>query len=82
MDSQVVTFTYTNWQGETAQRTVRPIHMYFGHTTYHQGDQWLLVAYDLDKKAERTFAMKDISGWKPVDTNEKTPGVTLGSTPQ
>jgi predicted DNA-binding transcriptional regulator YafY len=36
----------------------------FGHTTWHRQDQWLLIAYDLDKEAIRDFAMKDIKEWR------------------
>jgi hypothetical protein len=34
--------------------------MWYGHTEYHKEDQWLLKALDLDKNAERDFAVKDI----------------------
>lgn len=53
-------FKYKNWQGETAVRNVMPIKIWFGHTDFHVEDQWLLKATDLDKNAERDFAVKDI----------------------
>jgi len=56
-------FDYKNWRGETATRHVRPIRIWFGSTQYHPTPQWLLTAVDLDKNAERDFAMADMSGW-------------------
>lgn len=55
---------YKNWKGETRERTVQPIEIWFGHTDYHQEDQWLLKAYDLEKKDYRDFALKDVSSIK------------------
>lgn len=53
-------FKYKNWQGETTIRTVMPIKIWYGHTEFHKTDQWLLKATDLDKDAERDFAVNDI----------------------
>ena len=53
-------FMYTNWKGKRGFREVIPQRIYFGSTEWHKEEQWLMVAYDLDKKAERTFAMKDM----------------------
>lgn len=66
MSKNNVTFTYKNWKGETAVRLVRPIMISFGHTTFHPEPQWLLHAWDINKEAERTFAMKDIKDWDPA----------------
>ena len=52
---------YTNWKGKTEQRTISPLEIYWGHTEFHPEDQFLLKCIDLDKDAERTYAMKDIS---------------------
>ncbi len=59
-----VSFTYTNWRGETKKRTVVPISIRFGISDYHEGEQWFLVAFDIEKGdlAIREFAMKDIEG--------------------
>ena len=65
--TQDVVFTYTNYRGETRERRVRPIRMYFGSTEYHDDPQWLLVAKDLERDVERTFAMKDIKEWAPAE---------------
>lgn len=54
---------YTNWRGETAERHIIPIRIWFGSTQWHKEEQWLLNAEDLDKKQHRDFAIKDIHGW-------------------
>lgn len=58
-----VKFEYTNYKGETAWRHVEPIEIRFGATEWHKEPQWLLKALDLDKKAIREFALKDILHW-------------------
>lgn len=64
----VVRIRYRNHKGETAVRRIvpypnRPVE--FGSNRWHPTPQWLLYAWDLDKKAERTFALKDIQSWEP-----------------
>ena len=61
--NQAVTIVYTNYKGVTAIRHIIPISIFFGHTDWHKEDQWILTAYDIDKEAERGFAMKDIKSW-------------------
>lgn len=61
---EVIHILYTNYRGETAWRRIYPSHIHYGVTSYHPQSQWLLVAYDLDKKADRDFAMKDIRRWQ------------------
>jgi predicted DNA-binding transcriptional regulator YafY len=53
-------FIYKNWQGETAERKIIPIKIWYGKTDFHPKKQWFLKALDLDKKAERDFAISDI----------------------
>lgn len=53
-------FVYTNWKGETCNRTVLPIKIWYGATEYHSERQWLMKAFDKDKQAERDFALKDM----------------------
>jgi len=62
-----VTFTYTNWHGETAVRRVLPTGLIFAANEWHPEPQWLLRGFDLDKEVNRTFAMKDITGWADAD---------------
>lgn len=59
---------YTNWKGKTEKRTIIPWTAFWGHTEFHKEDQFLLKCYDVDKKAERTYAMKDISKIELVET--------------
>lgn len=54
-------FTYTNYKGSVANRSVIPIRLWYGHTKFHQQDQWILKAYDTLKKEERDFAVSDIT---------------------
>ena len=61
---KIVSIIYTNWRGETTQRTVIPESIYFGSTEWHQEPQWLLRALDVEKQAMRDFAIKDIGSWE------------------
>lgn len=58
-----VSIDYTNWRGETATRRIIPISIWFGSTEWHKQAQWLLKALDIEKNAERDFALKDIHDW-------------------
>jgi predicted DNA-binding transcriptional regulator YafY len=59
-----IEFDYTNWKGKKGHRKIEVNEFYYGSTEYHQEPQWLLEGFDLDKKAFRTFAMKDMSNVK------------------
>lgn len=61
---QQVSILYTNWRGEKAERVIVPISIWFGATEWHPEQQWLLKALDVEKDAERDFAMRDIEAWK------------------
>lgn len=54
---QPITLTYTNWRGETAERTIIPQRLWFGSTQWHPEPGWLLAAIDMEKDAERDFAL-------------------------
>ena len=76
-----VEICYTNHRGETAMRRVIPARIVFGVAAeWHIDPQWLLEAYDLDRKADRTFAMRDIHFWRAIpedvdgQTKEPSPG--------
>lgn len=60
---KTVSIVYTNYKGETAIRKIIPEKIWFGKTEWHPEDQWLMDAYDVDKKANRSFALKDIRVW-------------------
>lgn len=57
---QQTQFEYINYKGIKSTRNVIPMSLYFGATEFHPENQWLMVAYDLDKQGERTFALNDI----------------------
>jgi predicted DNA-binding transcriptional regulator YafY len=58
---------YTNWKGDRSWRRITPRGIRFGTTDYHPDACWLLDAFDLDKQAMRSFALKDIHEWvEPV----------------
>ncbi|MCE7028433.1 hypothetical protein [Jiella avicenniae] len=52
-----ITLRYTNWRGETADRTIIPERVWFGHTEWHPQDQWMLNALDVEKDTYRDFAL-------------------------
>lgn len=62
MRTHRISFTYTNWRGETALRHVVPVGVEFGSTKWHPEPGWLLRARDTEKRLEeRLFAMKDMT---------------------
>lgn len=58
-----VRIDYVNWRGERAVRTIVPRRLYFGEVDWHDGAQWLLDAWDVEKAAIRSFAVADIQQW-------------------
>lgn len=62
-----IVIRYTNYRGETALRRIIPMSLRFGSTEWHPRAQWLLEAFDLDRHAERSFALQDILEWSPTD---------------
>lgn len=61
--TKTVKIIYTNYRDETAERVIEPISIWFGSTEWHKEEQWLLKAIDIEKNAERDFALKDIKKW-------------------
>ena len=59
-DDEPVRIRYTNWKGETGDRYIMPLEVWYGATQWHPEEQWLLRALDVEKQAERDFALKDI----------------------
>ena len=71
MDYGDVEIDYTNHHGERAIRRIIPRHIFWSSgNEWHPEPQWLLYARDLEKDADRTFAMKDIHSWKPIDPEQ------------
>jgi hypothetical protein len=58
---QTIRFVYRNWQGVVATRTARVIGLSYGVTDWHPEPQWFLQAVDLEKNAERLFALRDMT---------------------
>ncbi len=65
-NKKIVEIVYTNWKGVTATRHIIPKDIFFGSTEWHTEVQWLLNAFDVDKQADRAFALKDIKSWKEI----------------
>lgn len=59
-DNPPLVFKYKNWEGKAAVRRVQPIKIWYGKTQWHPKEGWLLKAVDVEKDAERDFAIKDI----------------------
>lgn len=63
-DQTVVEISYTNYRGETSTRRILPSRLWFGSAEWHPAPQWILDAWDLDKCALRSFAVRDIGSWR------------------
>ncbi len=50
---------YRNHRGEVAERRIIPVGLRFGATRWHPDLQWLLDCWDIEKDAERTYALAD-----------------------
>lgn len=59
MTDHPLVFYYTNWRGQTDLRRVRPVRVWHGKSGFHAQPQWFLAAYDLDRRAQRDFALAD-----------------------
>ena len=57
---ETVTLDYTNYEGKRALRRVMILELFMGQTEHHPKFQWLVKAYDVDKKALRDFALASI----------------------
>jgi predicted DNA-binding transcriptional regulator YafY len=79
--NDLVRFTYTNHKGEVASRLVRPIRLWWGSTAWHREAQWLLEAFDLDKRATRDFAMSELRDWERASATDLVEPAALGRVP-
>lgn len=59
VNDQELQFQYRNYRGENSERRVIPNKIWFGTTEYHTEPQWLMTAYDIDKRDVRDFALLD-----------------------
>lgn len=55
---------YRNHAGIQAWRTIVPVAFRYGISDHHKDAQWLVYAWDVEKMAERTFALKDVIKWE------------------
>ncbi len=70
--SPVLKFLYTNHRGELATRSVVNPVFFYGATEYYPDVQWLVSAFDLEKDAQRTFALNNIQAFMRNDEIEKS----------
>lgn len=66
-------FRYRNWEGKVADRSVRPKRIFFGKSEWHPDPQFMLLAHDLDRDAERCFALQDILEFLPPPVEPAAP---------
>lgn len=59
-----IKYIYKNWKGEVGVRTIYPLDISYGSNEYHTTPTYLLRAWDLDKKAIRTFDMSELIPYK------------------
>lgn len=66
---RAVRIMYTNHRHETEWRNILPVRLFWSEDNrYHPEPQYLLAAWDLDKKAGRDFAMNNIQKWENART--------------
>jgi hypothetical protein len=58
MPDETVRMVYTNWRGETQVRTIIPRELRYGTTRWHKQPTYLLRAFDVDRREEREFDLK------------------------
>lgn len=64
MENTVVIICYTNYKGITKEYHIIPKKITFDANNWYKTKQWLLTAEDVERKVDRTFAMKNIAEWK------------------
>jgi ribonuclease HI len=70
-ENKNINISYTNWKGETRDRNVQPINIWFGETKWHKGKQWFLKAIDIEKEEERDFAVASIHSLNNYQVNHQ-----------
>lgn len=63
-ENKTVKILYTNWKGETRERSIIPISIEYKSTEWHKEKQWILKALDIEKNEQRGFAIADIKKWE------------------
>lgn len=59
-EDKYIEIDYTNWRNIRSVRKILPIRIYFAATDFHPEPQWILEAFDPEKKENRAFALKMI----------------------
>jgi len=62
-----VIFIYTNWKGVERERRATMLNLFWGSNEWHKEPQWLIEGWDAEKKARRTYALKDITNVRRPD---------------
>lgn len=62
-----IEFSYKNQKGEHAKRAAVVKDIAFAYVEWHEGKQWIMTAFDLDKRADRYFAMRDTHNIKKIN---------------
>jgi hypothetical protein len=52
--------SYLNYRNEISMRYIVPIAQRYGTSNWHKDPQWLMIAYDVEKKDYREFALRDM----------------------
>ena len=62
LNKPTLTFEYRNYKGNIRARKVEPDSVGYDVNTYHgNGKHLILYAFDIEKQANRSFAIKDIN---------------------
>lgn len=69
-DPRIVKVVYINYRREASVRLIIPHDIFYGSNEWHPTPTWLMNAWDVEKDALRTFAMKDISSWMPLPRHD------------
>jgi hypothetical protein len=57
---QIIKFKYKNWQGVVANRAARIECLIYSSSEWHPEPQWLVKAFDFDRRETRLFALVDM----------------------
>lgn len=66
---------YTNYKGETAKRRLVPVNIFYGTSEFHEGEQWFIRGWCLDRQAFRDFALSGFKGDGEPVPEKKISGV-------
>ncbi len=66
LEDLAIAVRYTNWRNETTLRRIIPLQAFYGKTSYHPQEQWLLRVWDLDREDYRAYSLKGIKEWVKI----------------